>query len=46
MNADQKPVIRIFVSSPGDVGAERLKAERVLRDRLSYQYASEAIIEP
>jgi WD40 repeat protein len=45
MNRHQKPVIRIFVSSPGDVGAERLAAERVL-NRLRDQYASEAIIQP
>ena len=45
MNTATKTTIRIFVSSPGDVGAERLAAERVLK-RLRDQYASDVIVEP
>ena len=37
--------IRIFISSPGDVKEERLKAEQVIAD-LQRLYASQAVLEP
>jgi WD40 repeat protein len=39
------PTLRLFVSSPGDVGQERLLAERVLT-RLQGRFAARAQIEP
>ena len=40
-----RKTIRIFVSSPGDVGAERVIADRVIR-RLQREYRSTLDIEP
>lgn len=41
----EKPVLRIFISSPGDVNAERVIAERVIK-RLTEDFALRVGLEP
>ena len=44
-DCEMRKIIRIFVSSPGDVGAERVIADRVIR-RLQREYRNIIDIEP